>query len=250
MTGKGFVLREFQGLLYYSCGAFESLPWLRHGFSTRHGGPSGDPERFLFALGLEDAHLVTLRQVHSSRVHVVENVPGQWPQTEGDALATRIEEAALAVRVADCFPVLIADPRNRAVAAVHSGWRGTLSRVLLQTIVEMGRAFDSRPEQLLVAIGPGIRECCFEVGSEVERLFEDGYPGNSLATPISGRPGKYFLDLSRALAMQLKDAGVRAENCHDLGLCTCCNRRDFFSYRAEGAGSGRMLAVICRKTGA
>ncbi len=256
MRRDGFVLREFRGIPYYSCCAFESLPRLGHGFSTRHGGNLGnsslDPgekasknrERFLSALHLGDAQLITLHQIHSDRVYIIEDIVSQWNQSEGDALATRVEGIALAVQVADCLPILIADPANNAVAAVHSGWRGTLSEVLLQTIRKMRHAFDSDPNKLLIAVGPGIRACCFEVGPEVAELFGRKYPDHRLAKPIEARPGKYLLDLCGSLEIQLNLAGVRPENCFDLGACTCCNRNEFFSYRAEGPISGRMMAII------
>jgi hypothetical protein len=245
MRGEGFVVRKFRGIPYYSCRAFENLPQLCHGFGTRQGG--GSPEssrRFLSALHLEEARLTMLRQVHSNRVYIIEDNSRQWNRSEGDALSTRMENVALAVAVADCFPVLIADPVGKAVAAVHSGWRGTLSGVLLRTIREMQQAFRSNPATLLVAIGPGIRACCFEVGSEVAGLFEKEYPGARLAQPANARPGKYLLDLASALDMQLDLAGVLPGNRYDLGACTCCNTREFFSYRAEGPAAGRMMAVI------
>jgi len=265
MRRGGFLLREFQGIPYYSCRALEGLPALRHGFSTRRGGSFAPGEcslnlgespgdsmervhenrrRFLSALRLEKAHLVTLHQVHSNRVYIIEDISRQWNQSEGDALATRVENAALAVKTADCLPVLIADPACNAVAAVHSGWKGTLSRVLLETVREMQRSFGSDPAELLVAVGPGIRACCYEVGSDVAGLFDAEYRGGALTKPADARPGKYFLDLCGALDIQLNVAGVRPENRYDLGICTCCNTREFFSHRGEGPGSGRMMAVI------
>lgn len=264
MKTNGFILRESRGIRYYSCSAFVKIPGLYHGFSTRPGGAPGfaGPElnlsytswdaaervdenrrRFICALDAGGSQLLTLRQVHSNRVHIVEQVPGQWSRPEGDALATRLPGLALAVKVADCLPVLIADPENRAVAAVHSGWRGTLSRVLLQTILEMRRAFQSNPSDLLVATGPGIRSCCMEVGTEVAELFEKEYANSGTVRPGT-RAGKHVLDLCRALEIQLNIAGVPAENCFDLGACTRCRPDEFFSYRAEGAASGRLMAVI------
>ena len=177
-------------------------------------------------------------------MHIIEDIASQQEPLEGDALATRLTGAALAVRTADCLPILIADPANHAVAAIHSGWRGTLSRVLMNTIFEMQRAFDSNPSQLLIAIGPGIRACCFEVGSEVVDRFNGEYSGCNLAMPAPLRPGKYFLDLGKALGIQMDLAGVAQENRYDMNVCTCCNTQDFFSYRAEGQAAGRMMAAI------
>lgn len=265
MRKDDFLLREIQGIHYYSCRAFESLPRIRHGFSTRHGGIAGleehslnlsdaawdSPERvrenqrrFLSAVRLEDASLITLNQVHSNRVHVVKNGCGPWPPVEGDALITQAENVALAVKIGDCLPILIVDPVHAAVAAVHSGWRGTLSGILPHAIREMQSTFDSHPGELQVAVGPGIRSCCFEVGAEVVSKFDEEFPGAHLNMPMEPRLGKFHLDLIQALAIQLDHAGVPRENCHDLGACTCCNTKEFFSYRAEGAASGRMMAVI------
>jgi polyphenol oxidase len=265
MKGNGFILRESQGILYYSCRAFESLAQVRHGFSTRRGGSSAPGEcslnlgnlsldppeqvnenrrRFLSALHFENARLRTLHQIHSNRVHIIEDMTGRCEPLEGDALATRSTDVALAVQTADCLPILIADPANHAVAAVHSGWRGTLSRVLVNTIVEMQRAFNSNPSQLLIAIGPGIRACCFEVGSEVADRFNEEYSGCNPAMPAPSHPGKYLLDLGKALDVQMDLAGVAQENRYDLNICTRCNTQDFFSYRAEGQAAGRMMAAI------
>ena len=263
---------------YYSCRAFESLTWLRHGFSTRRGGtdetalnlnfaaldtPPGrvneNRHRLLQALGLENAAFISLNQIHSNRVYVVEptaELPGfnrtpgvfkgclETKKHEGDALVTNTENAALAIKTADCFPILIADPVNRAVGAVHSGWRGTLARVLPCTIEEMRRRFQSDPARLLFAMGPGIRECCFEVGEDVARLFTEAYPEKSTARPHPTAPGKYLVNLAAVLKVQMTQSGVPPENQHDLEMCTCCNTRDFFSWRAEGAAAGRLMAVI------
>jgi polyphenol oxidase len=267
MNTDAFVLREFKGIPYYSCKAFEMIPHLHHGFSTRHGGApdpkesslnlgylswdlprrvSENRKRLLSALHLESAQLALVHQVHSNQVHIIEDNAGEWneTETEADAIVTGKENIALAVKVADCMPVLIADPVKHVVAAVHSGWRGTIKRVLHETIDTMHRAFCCDPADLLVATGPGIRQCCFEVGPEVVTLFEKEFAGTGLTKPSLGTPEKYYLDLYKALQIQLHDAGVTADNCYDLDMCTCCNTEPFFSYRAEGSASGRMMAVI------
>ena len=234
MPHDAFLLRYARGIPYYSCREFESLPGVRHAFSTRSGLPG--------APGFGAGELLTLRQVHSGRVCVVERPPGAWDPPEGDALAAAHAGAALGVRSADCFPVLVADPVAGAVAAVHSGWRGTLAGILAETVGALGRAFGSRPGDLHVAVGPGIRSCCFEVGPEVAAAFAAGYPG--AARPAPGRPGKFLLDLPRVLEAQLEAAGVARGRRYDSGLCTFCNPREFFSYRREGAAAGRMMSVI------
>jgi hypothetical protein len=267
MRKDGFALREFQGIRYYSCRALEEIPHVRHGFSTRIGEASAaagrsvglnlghtswdsiprvdeNRRRFLSALNLESSRLATLHQVHSNRVHIINDNSGEWKQPDADALATRANNIALAVQVADCLPILIADPVSGAVAAVHSGWRGTLSRVLFQTILALKSSLGSRPSDLVAAVGPGIRQCCMEVGAEVAELFEKEYSDSRVVAPASG--GKALLDLCRALEIQMDRAGIPAGNRHDLGACTRCNPREFFSYRAEGPASGRMIAIIGR----
>jgi len=240
MNRNDFSLRKRQGVQYYSCRAFESVPQLSHAFSTRHG----DAGALLSALRLDALQLAMLRQVHSNTVHIIDDYRKDWKAREGDALATRMENVAVAVRTADCVPVLLVDPMKRAIAAVHAGWRGTVKRILSETVFALNRAFGSDPADLLVAAGPGIGECCFETGVEVAELFEKEFPGASLAQASPVQAGKYHLDLWKALQIQLKSAGVREQNCHNLNACTCCGTGRFFSYRAEGAAAGRMMAVI------
>ena len=146
----------------------------------------------------------------------------------GDAIATRVENIALAVKTADCLPVLIADPVKNVVAAVHSGWRGTLSRILPCAIREMQRAFGSDPSQLLTAIGPGIRACCYEVGSDVANFFRNEFPGCCSANLNEERPQKYFLDLGKVLETQMNRAGIRPENRYDLKSAPAATRRSSF----------------------
>ena len=256
-----FILRRNREISYYSCRAFESLPWLHHGFSTRWDGGgeiisdsatlnTSDSlnekcRRMFSALGHKNAEIVSLNQIHSNRVFVVETARySEIENYKGDGLVTNIENVALAIKTADCFPILIVDPIRKAICAVHSGWRGTLSRILPGAIDEMVRRYQSDPARLMVALGPGIRECCFEVGEEVARMFKEAYPGESTARTRPDVPGKYLVNLAGVLKTQLTQAGIPPENQHDSGMCTCCNTREFFSLRAEGAAAGRMISVI------
>lgn len=200
--------------------------------------------RLLHALQIEDWRLVTLHQIHSNQVYIIEDVQDEWNPPEGDALATAVPNVALAVKAADCLPILIVDPGKRAVAAVHSGWRGTLAGIVPGTIRELQRAYGSAPEDLLLAVGPGIRKCCFEVGKEVADLFQREFPGANLSEPVDDDSGKRVLDLIKAVELQALASGVRGENCYDLDACTRCNTAEFFSYRAEGSATGRMMATI------
>jgi polyphenol oxidase len=260
-----FVLHNTNGTSYYTCRAIEQIPGFCHGFSTRHGGLpdtaasslnlgyttwdsperiNANRQRFLAALDLGHAELITLHQIHSDRIHIIKDVSDQWNRTEGDALITQCKDLALSVQTADCLPLLLADPVKRVAAVVHSGWRGTLARIPQKTIREMESVFSSNPQNLIVAMGPGIRSCCFEVGEEVDMLFTREYPDSNLATPVTARPGKFLLDLVKALEIQLNQAGIKRKNIYDIGVCTRCHVSEFFSYRAEGQSAGRMMAII------
>jgi YfiH family protein len=273
MRDNGFLLVESAGLSYYTCAALTAIPGLRHGFSTRTGGvspePAGSPSlnlgnaawdspanvrenrrRFLSALRLRPKSLATVCQVHSADFHIIKGGVDQWnPRTRGDALATAEAGVSPAVQVADCFPVLLADPGTGAIAAVHAGWRGTLERILARTLAGMRRELRVDPARVLIAVGPGIRSCCLEVGPEVADAFNTAYPGAQLCAPRPGHPGKHLLDLPAALELQWREEGVSPENVFDLGLCTRCRPQEFFSYRAEGPRAGRMMAVIGKENG-
>jgi YfiH family protein len=265
MNTMDFVKREGSGIPYYSCLALESVSGLRHGFSTRHGGiehlsetslnlgyvswdnrkrVKENRQRFLAALNLESANLTALQQIHSDRFIIITESRNQENPPEGDALLTQIPGVALAVQMADCLPVLMVDPVNYAIAAIHAGWRGILTRIVQKAIHGMQKHFNADPDRILVAIGPGIRSCCFEVGAEVVRLFDEEYIGIQFGKPACDRPGKHLLDLRQALDIQFDAAGIMPHNVYDLRACTCCTRDEFFSFRSEGVRCGRMMSVI------
>jgi hypothetical protein len=170
------------------------------------------------------------------------------------------------MKVADCFPVIVADQKRKAVGIFHAGWRGTVQRIVEKGVGEMRRQLGCDPEDLVAAIGPGIGGCCYEIGEEVEsefdsqfayskELFEDVFDSWSLKTkypmlflnqraPGHGEPAmSRHLDLVKANWCQLLDAGVPAENIQSVDQCTACHTDMFFSYRKEHV-TGRMLAVV------
>ncbi len=278
---------------------WEQYPWLVHGFSTRIGGvstvyqPGGkcgelnlgitaadstenvhkNRELFLSAVlsdhtspAQEQPPLVVLRQIHSGLVHRAENAIGE--QTlRGDGLISTKRGLLLAIQTADCIPVLVADVRQRIVAAFHAGWRGTLARIVERGAGRMRAEFGSRPADLTAAIGPGIGRCCYSVGEEVsmefhsqfdyaDALFEEvfdldpikqKYPMLFLTARAPGHSNlgpSLHLDLAEANRRQLLAAGLDRENIHGPGPCTACNTDRFFSHRAEQGFTGRMLSVI------
>jgi YfiH family protein len=164
---------------------------------------------------------------------------------EADALLTDDGRRAVAVRVADCAPILIASASRRAVAAVHAGWRGTAARVVASAVTALELEFGCRPEDLVVAIGPLIRACCYEVGPSTRQVFV-GPEADRWFLP--GRQDRLQLDVARANRDQLQAAGVLDAHIYDSGLCTACHPGAFYSYRKEGAVAGRLMGIIRPRT--
>lgn len=211
----------------------------RHGFSTRaiDFSPRGAAlavESVALTLRFDPAKLYGVHQAHGARAVVARGDPAAVRREEADALVANEPGAAIGVRVADCAPVLLADPERGGVIAVHAGWRGVEAGVVRRAL-ELARELGVRPT--LAAIGPCIGACCFEVGADVaERIARASDP-----SAIVRRAGeKAFVDLRRAVRAQL--AGVRAVE--DVPGCTRCEPERFFSHRREGEAAGRHMAVI------
>jgi YfiH family protein len=241
-----------------------SLPWCAHGVSQRRGGVSTGPYDSLNlglhvgddpvlvrdnrqcaaeALGWDASSMVCAAQVHGTEVALVESTAcgrgvseydDAIPDT--DSLITNNSGVLLTLFFADCFPVIFADPTHRAVGVAHAGWRGTVDGVAENTIHAMAMAFGTRPEDLRVAIGPGIRTCCFSVGDEVSAKFP--------VKVCSRRDGANFVDLAEALNRRLLAAGVDPEHIETCRHCTVCRPDLYFSHRRDGGVSGRMAAFV------
>lgn len=203
--------------------------WLAHAFGTRRGAPVPNYHE-------PDWELVTVKQIHSA--NVIDAGGPLAPATEGDALITRTPGLALAVKTADCFPILLADPERRVVAAIHAGWRGTVQEIVSATVARMIAGYKTNPSALLAAIGPGIGKCHFEVGPEVARQFAKWEPR------LAAAEGKELLDLASIAMRQLTDLGVAESNMAPAGLCTMDGNGLFFSFRREREAAGRMFSWI------
>ena len=241
-----------------------SAAGFRHAFFTRRGGVSLGPYESLnfgYSVGDERAHVeenfrraaqalgvgaqavLVLSQVHGSSVVQVE--PGQLRAEllahEGDALIAAAGEVACGVRTADCVPILLADPDSGSVAAVHAGWRGAVQRIVEQATSELER-LGARRSRLLAAIGPHIARAAFEVGEDVAAELQRA---SSATAAIEARPGaRPHADLRRIISAQLQEAGLDARAIDQVQGCTVEEPERFFSYRRDGAKSGRMLSAI------
>lgn len=204
--------------LYLESAILSATKWTSHGFGTRDASPNPNS-------------VSTVKQIHSNLVLRADE-PGIVG--EADALITDQLGLAIAVRTADCYPILLADAQNRAVAAIHAGWRGTAAQIVRKTLERMSAEFGTDPRNVLVCIGPGIGVCCYEVGDDVSRQF--------------GLSGRTHLDLASENRKQLEAAGVPPLNIEALGVCTFCDAERFFSYRREKEKAGRMTSFIRLRT--
>ena len=197
----------------YRVPELDAFDWLEHGFGTR-----------LANVPALYANLAMLKQVHSATC--VASAGRHGVIGEGDALLERTPGSVVAVRTADCIPILLVDPENRAVAAVHAGWRGTVGQIVRHAITSMHDRFGTAPADLHAAIGPGIGKCCYEVGPEVAAQF--------------GEQGRAHIDLSAANRAQLESAGVTPGRIYASNLCTMCRADEFHSFRRDREAAGRM----------
>jgi polyphenol oxidase len=279
-----WLTRKSLNLQILQAPALTNLPWLLHGFSTKPGGISDlngekllnlsftdwdtrenvleNRRRFQSALGAGDLQLIPLKQIHSDVIHLINAVPGE--PCKGDASITNRPGFLLAVQTADCVPILLVDPKKRAIAAIHAGWRGTLARIATKAIGQMQMHFATNPADLLAAIGPSIGPCCYEVGTEVATQFFSQFPDapdwfdefrtgdepnpiqwlNRMPPGHQPPPKNVRLDLKKANRAQLLAAGLRPQNIFVSDLCTACRPDLLFSYRKQGPQSGRLLSVI------
>jgi YfiH family protein len=224
---------------------------------------------FAAAVSARKMPMITLRQFHSDVIHVA-SVPRPTNEDapHADALVTRAAELLLGVQTADCVPILLADTRHRVVAAIHAGWRGTLARIAVKALGRMRMEFGTRAGDVVAALGPAIGHCCYEVGPEVAQAFATQFPAAAdwfdgpfeqlshgeeplwlpwLTMMPPGHvppPPRVQLDLRAANRWQLVDAGVPESKIDVSDLCTACRANLLFSYRREGAKTGRMMAVI------
>ena len=204
------------------------------------------------ALDVPLGGLRLIRQVHGTAVAIARRVDESgWSLPVADVIISDDPRAAIAVRVADCAPILLADARRGVVGAAHAGWRGTVHSVASETVRAMQREFASDPHDLVAAIGPCLGACCGEVGHEVVDAFRRaGHSESALAGWFSPGPrGRPHLNLSRANADQLASAGVPRGNIHVAELCTKTHAGLLHSYRASGEAVGRMVGVIKVRSG-
>lgn len=235
---------------------------LDHAIFTRHGGVSPEPwhslnlggtvgdaagrvsqnkRLALAAIGRNPDSIFDVWQVHSSDVVHVNAPRGAQPPQKADALITDRAEVTLLMRFADCVPVLLFDPRRRAIGMVHTGWLGTVRKAATQAVIRMQQAFGTRPSDLLACIGPSIGPDHYPVGPEVVDQVQHAF-GADAERHLLARDGELCFDLWSANAALLVAQGV--ESIEQAGLCTACHPQDWYSHRGDHGKTGRFGAVM------
>lgn len=270
MVGEEILIRMSPGFLQHKVLVEAGVI---HAFSTRKGGVShppyhslnlslsvgDDPEavkenrrRFFSALGVDPSRVVRVRQVHGDGVLVIGEALARregFPQVlldDGagyDAMITDQPGLALTITTADCLPILLFDPRRRAIGAVHAGWRSTVKRIAEKAVEAMVNTYGTTPGDLLAILGPGIGGCCYEVDEAVIRPLAQAV-SSWQGFVVQKEGGRFLLDLWGVNQKILQEAGVLSEHLFLIRLCTACRSDLFYSYRAEKPKTGRMLSLI------
>lgn len=261
-----FRLVQKNGVEFYIIDKFEKTGVVKHCFSTKKGGVSSgiyesmnlrmhssdtreniheNFSRLFDAADMDLSRSVFSDQQHNDRIYcVTEKDAGkglirQSDISDADALITNIPGIPLVTFFADCVPLFFLDPVNRTVALAHSGWKGTVKRIGMKTVLKMINDYGCSAENILAAIGPSIQVCHFEVGDDVAEIFENEFGGSVLE-----KHTKYHVNMQLAIKMQLLDAGIPEANITDSGICTYCNSETLFSHRKTNGRRGNMAAVI------
>jgi YfiH family protein len=261
---------------YLSFPALSSIPFIKHGFSTRIGGVSegmfssmnlgigngpvkDEKEKVLEnfrrisrSIGIDVNSIVISQQVHKSNIRVVTKedrgmglfIPRNFEEIDG--MITNEPGITLVTKYADCVPLYLVDGKKKAIGLTHSGWRGTVAEIGRRTVEELHSQYGSEPEDIIAVIGPSICRECFEIGEDVAMEFEKAFP-NAYDLKILKKIGdssKYLCDLWAANYQVLIKAGLREENIHISSVCTCCNANILFSHRKTAGERGSLAAFL------
>lgn len=269
-------VNQKQDVTYLSYSALDELPGIVHGFSTRLGGVSkgifssmnlsftrGDEEeavkenyhRIAGAIGFDMENIVTSDQTHTTNVRLVtaedrgNGITRPRAYTDVDGMITNEKDVVLATFYADCVPLYFVDPVKKAIGLSHSGWRGTAGKMGGVTIQRMTETFGTDPSDLIVAIGPSICQKCYEVSEDVIEEFKKAFCEQVWEKLFYKKDnGKYQLNLWEANRCIMLEAGVKEENIHMPGICTCCNPEFLFSHRASKGKRGNLAAFLAMKS--
>ncbi len=265
-------VNEKEGVTFLTYPAFEEMPEIVHGFSTRLGGVSegiyssmnlsftrGDKEeavkenyrRIAAAIGFEMESIVTSDQTHTANVRrITEEDRGNGitkprPYKDVDGMITNVPGVVLATFYADCVPLYFVDPVHKAIGLSHSGWRGTVAKIGKVTVEKMREEYGTKPEEIYAAVGPSVCQDCYEVSEDVAEEFRHAFcPEHWDALFYKKENGKYQLNLWEANRIVFLEAGIPEDHISMPNLCTCCNPEFLFSHRASKGKRGNLGAFL------
>lgn len=265
-----FSLEEKKTIEYLQSPLLRNCDFLEHAFCTRRGGASqddykslnmsfreGDEEfrvlsnwdRLATAFAIPMEQFLVVNQVHGDAIFVIKQ-HGSFFSTRDelnyDAIVTTRTNLAICIKTADCVPVFIVDKVKKVIAVVHAGWKGTALEISAKVIRLMQNQYGSGPQDILVAIGPSIGKCCYEVDQATVDAFR-GQNNSELFLQPGPKKDKWMLDLAEANRLQILEAGVQESNIEVSGYCTTCNQDMFFSHRGSGGITGRQVNFMMIK---
>jgi YfiH family protein len=253
-----FALKTKNGLPHFEIHEMANIAWVQHAFLTRKGGVSlppydtlnlsnenGDREedviqnknRIAGTFCFDPMRLVLLNQIHQDKILLLRKPLSTLPSLlEYDALITNVPNTFLGILTADCLPIFIVDQKKRVIAAIHAGRQGTALHITTKVLKKMEGEFGCASENLLVALGPSIGPCCYEID---ENVFLSEW---ELFSSFVG-DGRRKVDLAEINIAHMKEEGIKEKQIFRINLCTSCHLDLFFSYRKEGQ-TGRQLSFI------
>jgi YfiH family protein len=267
---KEFVIHHKNNLIYLTVPAFDETGLVKHCFTTRQGGVSQgiynnlntsliksdtrenvleNLKRVCGAIEIDYTKLVFSDQVHGDTIRIItetdsgKGITKQSDIKNVDALITNVPGVPMITFYADCVPVFILDPVQKAVGLAHSGWKGTTLKIAVKTIEKMQEAYGTRPEDCLIGIGPSIEMKCFEIKEDAATLFKQGFDNWEMFMKKKDEE-HYTADLWLAVKLMLMEQGVQEKNITISGLCTCCHEDLFFSHRRDKGKTGSLSAII------
>lgn len=271
-TKKVLLEHCVNGVTYLTFPSIDRIDGVTHGFSTRLGGVSkehlasmnlsfsrGDQEenvrenfaRIAKAIGFSPEDLVFSDQTHTTNVRVVteedrgKGFTRKRDYTDVDGMVTNVPGLVLATFFADCVPLYFVDPVKRVIGLSHSGWRGTVGKIGKVTVETMQREYQSRPQDIIAAIGPSICQDCYEVSEDVTEEFCSHFePRWHKELFYRKENGKYQLNLWKANEIIMKEAGILPEHIEVTDICTCCNPQLLYSHRASKGRRGNLAAFL------
>jgi len=264
-----FAWQSKYGLKYITVPEWENRG-VSIGFSSRLGGVSPEPykslnlalhvgddynnvienrRRYLSLFALPLSNMVCCEQVHGNSIVIVDKkLKGSGAIDKNsalpgcDAMVTAAPEVLLTAFYADCIPLFFFDPEKRVVGLAHSGWKGTMGHIAVNTVRAMQNIFNCFSRDIQVFIGPGIGSCCFAIGDDLAYKVQKEFSYS--AGILKGEKGRFTWDLRLTIKIMLEEVGIKSYNIIDCNLCTACDPHNFFSYRRDQGRTGRMAAVI------